>query len=425
MRWALFNEIVAMSWDTLRGNKLRSLLTVLGIVIGITSIVGITALVRGFDESFKDSIRSIGPDTVFVTKYSLVSFTAGISRQELLKRPNITVGDAEAIERNAPSVEVVDIIMGQGGPRERVYYRNQKSKTIGIFGSTERYPSVTRVAVELGRFFTASEVQHRRNVVVLGQTPYLALFPAEDPIGKIVRIGLAEYEVVGVMAKRPSPGGPIGQGADDFVLIPQTSYQKQFGVRATNFGRGETRFIMLGAVPLEGVPREQAMQEIENVMRIRHNLRLDQANDFDMVTQDAVLKVWDRISSATFLTLIVLSSIALMVGGIGVMSIMTISVTERTREIGVRKALGARRVEILWQFLLEAVFLTSAGGVLGIAVGSAIGVGVHLLTNFPVSLPWWSFAIGIGFSASVGVLFGMLPAIRASRLDPIEALRYE
>jgi putative ABC transport system permease protein len=148
-------------------------------------------------------------------------------------------------------------------------------------------------------------------------------------------------------------------------------------------------------------------------------------NDFDLVTQDAVLKVWDQITQATFLALVVLSSIALMVGGIGVMSIMTISVTERTREIGVRKALGARRLEILWQFLCESVFLTSAGGVIGILIGSSIGIGVHLLTSFPVSLPWWSFAIGIGFSASIGVFFGMVPAIRASRLDPIEALRYE
>ena len=160
-------------------------------------------------------------------------------------------------------------------------------------------------------------------------------------------------------------------------------------------------------------------------MRIRHGLRLDQPNDFDIVTQDAILAIWDQISQATFLALVVLSSIALLVGGIGVMSIMTISVTERTREIGVRKALGARRVEVLWQFLLEAVFLTSAGGVLGIIIGSAIGLGVHWLTGFPVSLPWWSFAIGIGFSAGVGVFFGMVPAIRASRLDPIEALRYE
>jgi putative ABC transport system permease protein len=160
-------------------------------------------------------------------------------------------------------------------------------------------------------------------------------------------------------------------------------------------------------------------------MRIRHGLRLEEPNDFDVITQDAVLGFYDQITGAAFLALVALSSIALMVGGIGVMSIMTISVTERTREIGVRKALGARRVEILWQFLLEAVFLTSAGGLLGILIGASVGLGIHYGTGFPVSLPWWSFAIGIGFSASVGVFFGMVPAIRASRLDPIEALRYE
>ena len=233
-----------------------------------------------------------------------------------------------------------------------------------------------------------------------------------------------QYEVVGVLSKRPSPGG-FDVGADDYAIIPQTTYQKHFGIRAVNVGRGEMRAILIGAVPREGVPREKAMAEVEQVMRIRHGLRLDQPNDFDLVTQDALLKVWDQISGATFLALVVLSSIALMVGGIGVMSIMTISVTERTREIGVRKALGARRVEILWQFLIEAVFVTSVGGLLGIAIGSGIGMSIHWLTGFPVSLPWWSFAIGIGFSAGVGVFFGMVPAIRASRLDPIEALRYE
>jgi putative ABC transport system permease protein len=167
------------------------------------------------------------------------------------------------------------------------------------------------------------------------------------------------------------------------------------------------------------------MAEVEEIMRVRHGLRLDEPNDFDLVTQDAILAIWEQISQATFLALVVLSSIALMVGGIGVMSIMTISVTERTREIGVRKALGARRIEILWQFLLEAVFLTMAGGVLGILCGAGIGLAVNWLSGFPVSLPWWSFAIGVGFSAGVGVFFGMMPAVRASRLDPIEALRYE
>ena len=160
-------------------------------------------------------------------------------------------------------------------------------------------------------------------------------------------------------------------------------------------------------------------------IRIRHGHKPDEPNDFDLATQDAVLKVWEQISQATFLALVVISSIALMVGGIGVMAIMMTSVTERTREIGVRKALGARRREILWQFLIEAIFLTSTGGLLGIIFGSSIGLLVHALSGFPVSLPWWSFALGIGFSASVGIFFGLFPAIKASRLDPIEAPRYE
>ena len=182
---------------------------------------------------------------------------------------------------------------------------------------------------------------------------------------------------------------------------------------------------MIAAVPHEGVPREEAIQDITDVMRIRHGLRLDEPNDFDIVTQDAAMRLWEQVSSATYLALVAISSIALLVGGIGVMAIMTISVKERTREIGTRKALGARRREILWQFLLEAVFLTGIGGLLGIMFGSGIGFGVHFATGFPISMPWWSFALGIGFSAAVGIIFGIMPAIRASALDPIEALRYE
>ena len=426
MRRGLFGEIVTMAWDTLRGNKLRSALTVLGVVIGITSIVGMTSLIRGFDQSFRDLIRGIGPDTIFVAKFSGVSLSSGANLQDLLRRPNVTVDDAEAIGR-APSIEVVDITLGAGGfgaQQQRVYYRDLHTKPLVVFGTTERWPFAVRLEVEEGRFFTSAEVQHRRNVVVLGQTAHDALFANEDPIGKEIRVGLEAYTIIGVMAKRPSPGG-FNAGQDDFVIIPYTAYEKQFGVKANQTARGQLRSVQISAVPREGVPREQALKEIEAIMRVRHGLRLDQPNDFDMVTQDAILQVWDQVSQGAFLALVVLSSIALMVGGIGVMSIMTMSVTERTREIGVRKALGARRVEILWQFLIEAVVLTSFGGVIGIAFGSLVGVLVHAFTSFPVSLPWWSFAIGLGFSAFVGVFFGMVPAIRASRLDPIEALRYE
>jgi putative ABC transport system permease protein len=426
MRGGLFVEIVTMAWDTLRTNKLRSALTVLGIVIGIMSIVGMTSLIRGFDQSLRDTIQTIGPDTIFVAKFSAVSLSSGASFEEMIQRPNMTPQDADAIGA-LPSVESSAVILGGNGgagPTERIYIRDQKTKPLNIVGTTEVYPSLTRVPIVMGRFFNEGEVSRHRQVIVLGQTPYQALFPNADPIGKTVRLGLTPYEVIGVLGKRPTPGG-FDVGADDNAIITQTAYQKQFGIRAYSIGRGEIRAVMIGAVPREGVGREQAIRDIEDTMRIRHRLRLDQPDDFDIVTQDEILKIWDQVSQATFLSLVVLSSIALMVGGIGVMGIMTISVTERTREIGVRKALGARRVEILWQFLLEAVFLTSAGGLIGIALGSAVGLGVHWITAFPVSLPWWSFAIGVGFSASVGVFFGMVPAVRASRLDPIEALRYE
>jgi len=370
VRWTLFNEIVAMSWDTVRGNKLRSFLTVLGIVIGITSIVGMTSLIRGFDQQFRDLISGLGPDTIFVQKFSGISFASGKSFQDLINRPNITSGDADAIERSAPSIGIVDLSYGGGGPgtqQERIYYRDQHTKPLVIAGATDRWPYAVQLAVESGRFFNATEVQRRASVIVLGQTAANALFPGRDPLGKQVRIGVDAFTIIGVMAKRPTT---VFSGADDFVIIPFTTYAKRYGLRPDLANKGQFLSAQISAVPREGVARDQAMQEVENIMRIRHGLRIDQPDDFEVVTQDAILNLWDQISQAAFLALVVLSSIALMVGGIGVMSIMTISVTERTREIGVRKALGARRVEILWQFLLEAMFLTSAGGILGILFGS-------------------------------------------------------
>jgi putative ABC transport system permease protein len=427
MRWSLFSEIVAMSWDTVRGNKMRSFLTVLGIVIGITSIVGMTAMIRGFDESIRDLFRGLGQNTVYLAKMSVANISAGTDFRELLMRPNITANDADAIARSAPSVQFVDVTLGDGGPggrAERIYYANQRTKPMAVIGTGSNWQLANRLPLAAGRFFTAGELQRRSRVVVLGQAPAEALFPNVDPLGKDIRIGFEQYSVIGVLEKRPSPGG-FNVGVDDFVVVPYTTYARMYGVRINDLGRGTMGGAMVAIVPREGVAVEQAMAEIEEVMRIRHGLRVDQPNDFELLTQDTFLNLWEQISQATFLALVVLSSIALMVGGIGVMSIMTISVTERTREIGVRKALGARRVEILWQFLLEAVFLTSAGGLLGIVCGATIGYAVHWLTGFPISLPWWAFAIGIGFSAGVGVFFGMIPAIRASKLDPIEALRYE
>ncbi len=422
----LFGEIVSMAVATLLEQKVRSGLTILGIVIGIMSIVGITSLIRGLDESLRESISAMGPDTIFLTKFSAISMGSGREFTELLRRPNLTPGDVDAMSEQAESLASVNIVLGQGGnpTRERVYYGAEQTKQINVFGSTENYAEVLHIEVVDGRFFTPGETRRRAAVVVLGQTPAQALFPNLDPVGKRVRVGDARYTVIGVLGEVPSPGG-FDAGQDDFVVIPHTSYQKQFGIRAERMFGGEMRAVMIAAVPREGVDRDTAIADIERIMRIRHRLRLDEENDFDLITQDAILGLWDQISGATFLSLIVVSSIALLVGGIGVMAIMTISVTERTREIGTRRAIGAKRREILWQFLLEAGFLTAVGGVIGSVLGSTLGIAVHFATGFPISLPWWSFALGIGFSATVGILFGLFPAIKASNLDPIEALRYE
>lgn len=426
MPGALLAEIVWMAVATVRTHALRSALTILGVLIGTASLVGMTSLVRGFDEALRDTIRTIGPDTIFVTQFSGLSMSSGDDLVELLQRPSLTPADARAIARSAPAIASVTLVLGEGGPptQAQMQYRNRRSRAIDVLGSTENFAAVFHIDVAGGRFFTAAEVRHRRQVAVLGQTPYRALFPHADPVGKLVRLGNERYRVIGVLGPRPSPGG-LGAGQDDFVVIPHSAYQKQFGIRAVRALRGQLRSILIAAVPRAGVARDDALRDVESVMRIRHGLRLDEPNDFDLLTQAAAMRLWDRISRATWFALVAISSIALLVGGIGVMAIMTIAVTERTREIGTRKALGARRREILWQFLLEAVVLTAAGGAGGVLVGSALGLGVHVVTDFPIALPWWSHAIGVGFSAAVGILFGLFPALRASGLDPVEALRHE
>ncbi len=429
MRLTLFGEIVTMAFDTVRTNKMRSALTVLGVVIGITSIVGMTSMIRGFDQSLRDMIGAIGPNTIFVQRFGVTSFASGGEIRELLKRPNLTISDARALERQSDTIQLVDLQLGAGGPptTRRVFYRDRRTRPVVVFGTTENFADGTKIPMIAGRFFNGTEVQYRKNVAVIGNSPHELLFGASgtDPVGKFIRIGSERFEVVGVFDKRPAAGG-FNLGQDDFVVIPYTAYQRIFGLNAVRVARNATFMpIQIALVPREGVKQEDAMADVERVMRIRHGLRLNEPNDFDVLTQDAFLKLWDQISQGTFFALIVISSIALMVGGIGVMAIMSISVTERTREIGVRKALGARRSEILFQFLMEAAFLTSLGGVIGIGLGSGLGWLVHVVSGFPISLPWWSFAIGLGFSASVGIFFGMWPAVKASRLDPIEALRYE
>jgi len=427
LRIALWLDTMIMALGTIRANKLRSALTVLGIVIGIMSIVGMTAILNGFSDSFESMINTIGPNTIFVQRFGIASVGSGKDFKELMKRSNLNLFDVRALEEEATTLRLVDVQLG-GGPgrsiNERIFYKNQRSRRIPIVGTGEKFARVSFLNMDYGRYFNENELQHRRNVIVLGQGPFTALFKNEDPIGKLVRVGREQFEVIGVFQKRPGLGG-LSTGQDEFGAIPYTSYQKAFGVDARRPKKSDFLPVTIIAVPKDGVPREEAIREIRTLMRIRHELKLNQEDDFDVATQDAFKKFFDQITKYIYLGLVVISSIALMVGGIGVMAIMTISVTERTREIGVRMALGARRREILWQFLLEAVVLTGVGGVLGILVGIGIGWAATALTGLPTSLNWKPFAIGMGFSSAVGIIFGMVPAMRASRLDPIEALRYE
>ena len=421
-RTGLLAEVLVMAVDTLKTNKLRSALTVLGVVIGVTSIVGMTSLIRGFGDQMETLINQMGANSVYVAKMSISSFASGKKFIDVLRRPNITEEDAKAIKAGSPSAMTVgwQLGAGPGSDPQRLSYKGVSTKLIQIIGASSNFAEIKFIGMDQGRFLTPLEVDHRRNVIVLGYSVGETLFPNVDPIDKKVRLNEDEFTVVGVMGKRPSP---LGGDPNAFAAIPSTTYDKIFDPPRI---RGLLqRFLFVGVVGYPSATREQLESEVQEVMRSRHRLKVDQENDFDIVTSDMIKGIFDQFTRAIFLALVVISSIALMVGGIGVMAIMTISVTERTREIGIRKALGARRREILWQFLLEAVFLTSLGGLLGIGFGSLIGLVVHLAAGFPVSLPWWSFAIGIGFSASVGIFFGLWPAFKASRLDPIEALRYE
>ena len=421
-RYGLLSEILTMAVATLVTNKMRSALTILGVVIGVTSIVGMTSLIRGFGDQMERAIRQLGSDTIYVAKMSIASFASGKEFWDLIRRPDLTEADARAIKAGAPSAMIVGLQVG-GGPdteMQRISRGKDSTKQMAIVGASANFAETNYMTMEHGRFFNDFEVEHRRNVVVLGYAPADTLLKNVDPIGRKVRIGNEEFTVVGVLGKRPSP---LGGNPDEFAVIPMSTYDKLYD--PPRFRGIISRFVMISIVPYPGTSREQITSEVEEVMRARHRLKLDQENDFDIVTSDLIMKIFDQLTRAVFLALVVISSIALMVGGIGVMAIMMISVTERTREIGVRKALGAKRRDILLQFLLEAVFLTSLGGLLGIVFGSTIGLLVHVTTGFPVSLPWWSFAIGLGFSATVGIFFGMYPAFKAARLDPIEALRYE
>lgn len=415
VRRGLAGEIVGMAWESLRTHKMRSALTVLGIVIGITMVVGVTSLIRGFDSTITGQIQGMGPDTVFIAKFSIQSLTSGEGFRELFSRPDITAEDARAIREGLTSVKKVSMVY-QDQTASAWYQGKRTASPMTLQGVAPEFLEASDIEIEYGRMLSNIDERQRSDVALLGATPARALFGASQPIGRRIRIAGREYRVIGVLKQR-SISGLAGSGADNFILVPSTNFRKLFGPDA-----GQPTMVVRAA---DGVPTETMLRDVEALMRIRHGLRADQSNDFDVLTQESIMELWRQISTAFFMVMVALSSVALMVGGIGVMAIMLVSVTERTHEIGIRKAIGARRGDILYQFLAESAALAAMGGALGVAVGSGIGYAIYLATGFPVSLPWWSFAVPVAFSSLIGIFFGIYPANRAAGLDPVEALRYE
>jgi putative ABC transport system permease protein len=400
-------ESMREALDTVRAHKMRSGLVILGVMIGVASLMGMVATLAGLEKYIAQAISA--EDTPYLS-LSKIDFFAGEGEKEWEKRKNFTIDDAYALEE-LPHVRGVYVEYSRG---EALKYKDRKAQLVGIVGSNLVMLHIQNMTIAEGSYFTQFELEHRRSVAVMSHESAEALFRDEDPIGKTVRVGRHEYAVVGVFSKRKSLFGGLGE---NFVVVPYTSYERDF-----LFYRQDLNL----AVIVDGSEYLNEVREsMRSLMRARRRVPLGEPDDFAIITAEATLEFTKKLTDAVALVLVVLSSIGLMVGGIGVMVIMLVSVTERTKEIGIRKAIGATRGEITWQFLVEAATLSGIGGALGIFIGIGLALLASTLLSFPFVLPigWVIFAVTL--SASVGLFFGIFPARKAAKLDPIVALRYE
>jgi putative ABC transport system permease protein len=415
MRLGILREIMSMSIDSLRTHKLRSFLTLLGIVIGVMTVIGMVSIIQGLNRSFLSELESIGSDIIIVEKFE-PGIQVGRLSEEERQRKDFIFEDASAIQKDCSYVKaVVASLVVDLFADIPIKYQNKRSRDAYIVGMSEKQPEVLSVYLpERGRFFAESDVSHRTKVCVLGFDLAENLFPHSSPLGKDIRIGPEKFRVIGVLKKR---GSFFGQSQDNFVGIPITTLMKHFP-----YDRSGWQFI---ATPTKHEYLDDAIEQIINLLRVRRKVPFGKPNDFAVYTQDTIVDLYNQLTGAAYLVMIVISSIGLLVGGIGVMNVMLVSVKERTQEIGIRKAIGARSGDILKQFLIEAVFLTATGGVIGILVGYGIAFLVKAATPLPASVTGWSVILGFVVSVSIGIFFGIFPAQKAAKLDPIESLRYE
>ncbi|MGZ5479277.1 MAG: ABC transporter permease [Candidatus Aminicenantales bacterium] len=413
-RLQIFREIFRMAIDSLRSHKLRSFLTILGIVIGVMTVIGMVSIIQGLNKSFLSELQSAGSDVIIITKNENVQM--GRMSEEQRTRKDLTFEDAQAVEKEAPLVRAVAVSI-YVSPFEaiEVKYQSAKSDNAMVIGMNDKWPVVMSLYLpRLGRFITDAEVSRNARVCVLGSELADVLFPMTTPVGKEIRVGPEAFTVIGVLAKR---GQMFGQSRDNFVGLPITTLMKYF--------RYEKDGLEIIAVPRQSGMLGETIEQISSVLRQRRKVPYGKPNDFAVMTQDTMVDLYNQLTGAAYLVMIVISSIGLLVGGIGVMNIMLVSVKERTREIGIRKAIGARSGDILKQFLIEAIFLTGVGGILGVLAGFAIALIVKAATPLPATVSPWSVLLGLSVSAAIGLFFGIFPAQKAAHMDPIESLRYE
>jgi len=401
----------AMALGTIREHKLRSFLTVLGVIIGTGTVIAVGSVITGLDRSITDIFRSFGPTTLIAFKFK-IGFRFNVSREEMMRKP-LTLENARAVAEHCNSCQYVSpYLFPDFRTISSAKYRGNDMYDIDIGGTEEGYAAGGTV-MKFGRFLSDTDNRHHLPVCVIGEDIQKAWFPNVDPVGKWIQVNGHQFQIVGAMA-RPAASFP-GQ-EDRRVLLPYLTMKKMLPNAKENMF---VIFAYQGKVA-------QAMDEARSVLRQERRLKPGQPDNFDITTAEQMVEEFRNMMTVTALVMVVLSSIGLLVGGVGVMNIMLVSVTERTREIGIRKAVGARRSDIVAQFLTEATVLTGVGGLIGICLGWLLSLGAKaLFPGLPTTVPVWAMVTGVSVSVGVGLFFGIWPAAKAARLDPVEALRYE